>query len=210
MERRTFLLKGCALSLGMASTPALSDSREPVIGGPCEGCDWVYDDLPSKLASNARIAPKNEPGVPLVIDGVVKDLRGAPRANVIVYAYHTNAASIYPPARNRHGTLKGWALTDASGRYRFDSIRPAAYPGRSIPEHVHMHVIEPGAGTYYLDELRFLDDTLLTAANRDTTQRAGSGLVMPVLRDGVWQARRDIELGRNIPGYRGKGSDQQI
>ncbi|MBC8026700.1 MAG: hypothetical protein H7Y89_11955 [Steroidobacteraceae bacterium] len=160
--------------------------------------------MPSKLSSIARIAPKSEAGVPLVIDGVVKNLLGAPCANVVVYAYHTNVEGMYPPARNRHGTLKGWALTDVQGRYRFDSIRPGAYPGRTIAEHVHMHVIEPGAGTYYVDSLHFLDDPLLTAANRATgEQRAGSGLVMPERRDGFWHARRDVVLGHNIPGYRG-------
>jgi len=205
MDRRTLIVSVCALPVA-ASAPtwaAASANREPVIGGPCEGCDWVYDDMPSKLASIARIAPKSEAGVPLVIDGIVKDSHGAPSANVIVYAYHTNVAGIYPPARNRHGTMKGWALTDAQGRYRFDSMRPGAYPGRTVPEHVHMHVIEPRTGTYYIDELRFLDDPLVTAANRGTRERAGSGLVMPERRDGVWHARRDIELGRNIPGYPG-------
>jgi hypothetical protein len=62
-----------------------------------------------------------------------------------------------------------------------------------------MHVIHRGAGTYYIDDLRFLDDPLLTAANRRTGERAGKGLSMPVRRDGVWHARRDIVLGLNIP-----------
>ena len=203
MRRRTFLIEGCALSFGAVSIPALSASREPVVGAPCEGCDWVYDDMPKVIASNARIAPANEPGVPLVIEGVVSHPRGTPAAIVIVYAYHTNQAGIYPAARNRHGALKGWALTDARGRYRFDTIRPAAYPGRTIPEHVHMHVIEPRVGTYYIDELRFLDDPLITAANRGTEERAGSGLLRPERHAGVWHARRDIALGRNVPGYPG-------
>ena len=198
MDRRTLIVSGCAFSFAPAwSVP--STTREPVIGGPCEGCEWVYDDMPPNLASVARIAPKSEPGAPLVIDGVVKNPKGVPAANVIVYAYHTNAAGIYPPARNRHGTLKGWALTDAQGRYRFDSVRPGAYPGRSIPEHVHMHVIAPGAGTYYIDELRFEDDPLLTANKRQTAERGGIGLVLPERRDGVWHARRDILLGYNVP-----------
>jgi protocatechuate 3,4-dioxygenase beta subunit len=163
--------------------------------------------MPAKLSPVTRIAPKTEAGAPLAIDGVVQDSRGAPAANVIVYGYHTNRGGIYPAAGNRHGTLKGWAITDAQGRYRFDTIRPGAYPGRTIPEHVHMHVIEPGVGTYYIDELRFLDDPLLTAANRRSDERAGNGLVMPARRDGAWHASRDITLGRNIPGYveRGQG-----
>ena len=203
MKRRSLLQTSLALPVALASARVPAASRERVVGGPCEGCEWVYDDMPLALASTARIAPKDEAGVPLVIDGVVRDAHGTPAANVVVYAYHTNAAGIYPPARNRHGTLKGWALTDPQGGYRFDTIRPGAYPGRTIPEHVHMHVIEPGVGTYYIDELRFFDDPLITNANRGSGQRAGGGLVMPERRDGIWHARRDIDLGRNIPGYPG-------
>jgi protocatechuate 3,4-dioxygenase beta subunit len=200
-DRRTLLFHGVALAAGLSPLRAFAASREPVIGGPCEGCDWVYDGMPATLASNARIAPATEPGASLVIEGVVSTPRGAPAAGVIVYAYHTDDSGIYPRARNQHGTLRGWARTDAQGRYRFDTIRPAAYPGRAVPEHVHMHVIEPGVGTYYIDELRFSDDALITAANRRSGERAGNGLVLPVRHDRTWQARRDIVLGRNIPGY---------
>lgn len=198
MDRRTLILQGCAASLALSSVRALAAARERVLGGPCEGCDWVFDDMPATLSSAARIAPASEPGSPMRIDGVVRNPHGAPAAGVVVYAYHTNAEGIYPPARNRHGSLKGWARTDADGRYRFDTIRPAAYPGRAVPEHVHMHVIEPGVGTYYLDELRFLDDPLLTAANRATRERGGSGLAMPMRSEGVWHVRRDVELRRNV------------
>jgi protocatechuate 3,4-dioxygenase beta subunit len=198
MDRRTLIISGCAFSL-TASARSLVPVREPVLGGPCEGCDWVFDGLPITLASRARIAPAGEPGAPMSFEGVVTTPGGKPAANVIIYAYHTDAGGIYPPAANTHGRLRGWALTDAEGRYRFDTIRPGAYPGRKIPEHVHMHVIEPGIGTYYIDNLEFLDDPLLTT--RRTDGIAGSGLAMPERHAGVWFARRDIALGRNVSNY---------
>jgi protocatechuate 3,4-dioxygenase beta subunit len=135
----------------------------------------------------------------MVIEGTASTGRGAPAANVIVYAYHTNQAGLYPPAGNRHGRLRGWALTDSQGRYRFDTIRPGAYPERNVAEHVHMHVIEPGIGTYYIDNLEFEDDPL--NQRRPGEDRGGDGLTLPQRRDGLWFARRDIALGRNIPGY---------
>jgi protocatechuate 3,4-dioxygenase beta subunit len=197
MDRRTLLVRATAFTATLASG-AIAAPREPVIGGPCEGCEWVFDDQPGTLRSVARIAPENEPGVPMVIEGTVTTMRGAPARNVIVYAYHTDRTGIYPHAANRHGSLRGWAFTDAQGRYRFDTIRPGAYPSRNVPEHVHMHVIEP-AGTYFIQNLEFEDDPLNSIRKRE--HRGGNGFVMPVRREGVWRARRDIVLGHNIPGY---------
>ena len=199
MDRRMLLVRATAFTATLTSG-AIAAPREAVIGGRCEGCEWVFDDQPGTLGSLARIAPANQPGSPMVINGTVTTLRGAPTPGVIVYAYHTDQTGIYPPAANRHGSLRGWALTDAQGRYRFDTIRPGAYPSRNVPEHVHMHVIEPGIGTYYIDNLEFEDDPLNSQRGR-TEQRGGDGFMLPVRRDGVWQARRDIVLGRNIPGY---------
>lgn len=200
MDRRTVLVNGAVLAAGLA-LPAFAGRRESVLGGPCEGCEWVFDDLPAKLASHARIAPPGEPGDAMVIEGKVVTSRGGLAPGVIVYAYHTDRTGIYPPARNRHGRLRGWAVTDDHGRYRFDTIRPAAYPGRQVAEHVHMHVIEPGVGTYYIDNLLFEDDELLSAADRKSPARGGQGLAAPLRRPGAWWVRRDITLGRNIPGY---------
>jgi hypothetical protein len=99
---------------------------------------------PSPIAATApawtAVSARREPVIGWsVSDGVVRNSRGAPTANVIVYAYHTNAEGIYPTARNRHGKLKAWALTDAQGRYlplRRDGVwrvRRAVRLGRNIP-----------------------------------------------------------------------------
>jgi len=193
---------------------ARSLATAPVVGLPCEGCEAVFAGMPDELESAARIAPRGEAGETMVIVGRVLDSAGKPRANVVVYAYHTDARGIYPPpaeslgaAADRHGRLRGWAVTDRDGRYSFTTIRPASYPGRRIPAHVHMHVIEPGCATYYIDEIVFTDDPLLTPAERSQHQenRAGSGITTPH-RDGpgrTWRVQRDIRLGLNIPGHPG-------
>lgn len=198
MDRRMLLVRATAFSATLASG-ALAAPREPVIGGPCEGCEWVFDEQPAALRSRARIAPAGHAGVPMLIEGLVTSLRGGPARGVIVYAYHTDRNGLYPRAANRHGSLRGWAITDARGEYGFETIRPGAYPSRDVPEHVHMHVIEPGVGTYYVDNLEFKDDPL--NSTRARAQRGGDGFALPVRRDGVWQVRRDIVLGHNIAGY---------
>lgn len=177
--------------------------REPVIGS-CDGCEAVFEGLPSQLESTGRIAPVGERGVPLRITGVVRDRQGRPAAGIIVYAYQTDAGGLYPAANTRHGRLRGWVKSDASGQYRFDTIRPGGYPNTDIPQHVHMHVIEPGRATYYIDEIVFADDPRLTPTARKQagTGRGGEAVVTPTRdRDGTLLVTRDIVLGLNVPGY---------
>ena len=143
-------------------------------------------------------------------EGAVVRGKAVAPADVVVYAYHTNAEGIYPKlaapdgSAIRHGQLRGWAKTGANGRYAFDTIRPAAYPGHTIPQHVHMQILEPGiANAYYLDDLLFSDDAFVTAEVRAQLRgRGGPGIATPTKdANGTWQVRRDIVLGRNIPNY---------
>lgn len=183
-----------------------ADWREPVIGGPCEGCENVFVGMPDRIPHRARIASEHEPGQPMVIEGVVTSPDGDPVPGVIVYAYHTDQHGVYPDGETRHGSLRGWARSDDQGRYTFDTIRPASYPNSTVSQHVHMHVVEPGRVTYYITNLEFDDDPLLTERRRAYLERGrgGSGLTHPVRdQDGVWHVRRDIILGKNVPGYEG-------
>ncbi|MCB1608228.1 MAG: hypothetical protein KDI71_14760 [Xanthomonadales bacterium] len=202
-----------AAVLLLATQPLYAESavvEVPVIGLPCQGCDEVFIRMPDRLSSQARIAATDQPGQALSIEGVVRDQAGKVAAGVIVYAYHTDADGIYPNANrtrgasgSRHGDLRGWARTDAQGRYRFDTIRPASYPDTAIPQHVHMHIIEPDCCTYYIDDIVFTDDPLLTERARNApAKRGGRGVVTPI-RDaqGVWSVTRDIVLGQGIADY---------
>lgn len=194
---------------------ASAQGREPVIGLPCEGCEAVFDGMPARMDSRARIAPESEPGTPMLVTGTVLDRSGQPRAGVVVYAYQTNDKGVYPespavrdPETRRQGTLRAWVKTDASGRYAFDTIRPGSYPADDVPAHIHFHVLEPGCATYYIDDIMFTDDPKLTAKQirRIAKDRGGNGISTPLEKDGVWHVSRDIHLGRNIPGYRECGS----
>ncbi len=200
-------LSGCA----RAEAPTQCRSREPIVGLPCEGCEAVFEGLPVTLGADARICRQDEPGQPMRIMGTVIDPGGDPAPGIIVYAYQTNSRGLYPPddrfrglAAYHHGLLRGWAVTDAQGRYSFATIRPAGYPDSDLPAHVHMHVIEVGRCTYYVDDILFEDDPRLTMEMRAalTLGRGGSGVVTPEMdRAGELVVRRDIYLGKNIPGY---------
>lgn len=177
-------------------------SNEPVVGGG-EAMEAAFAGMPRSLASRARIAPEGEPGMRLRLSGIVKNQDGSPAPGIIVYAYHTDRNGQYPRAETRHGRLRGWAKTDANGRYEFETIRPGAYPGGADPEHIHMHVIEPGRCTYWISDVRFADDPLLKRARPEPEpKRGGSGLATPTKEGDVWMVRRDIILGLNVPGWR--------
>lgn len=200
------------LSPLLACTPQQS-VREPVIG-PCEGCEAVFDGMApiESVPPSARIAPEDEPGTPMVVRGTVRNQRGEPAPGIVVYAYQTDSDGAYPvdPSLRRrpgerHGRLRGWVRTDARGHYEFLTIRPGAYPDSSEPEHIHMHILEPGLGTYYIDDVMFTDDPLLARQTRRQPQRGGPGVVTPRRDDeGRWVVTRDITLGLNVADYPGR------
>jgi len=179
------------------------------VGGYCEGCEAVYLGRPREIASGVRIAPEGEPGEALEMRGRVLRSDGkTPAPGVVLYLYHTDAKGFYSPAPGaegfvrRHGHLRGWVKTDARGEYAFQTIRPAAYPGREEPAHIHAIVSEPGLNEYYIDDYVFDDDPLLTQAKRARLRRlGGSGVITLTKAGGVWKGTRDIVLGLNVSGY---------
>jgi protocatechuate 3,4-dioxygenase beta subunit len=185
------------------------DSNERLVGGPCDGCEAVFTALPDRLPTTASLTEAAEPGEPLRIRGRVLGPLGKPRPGVVVYAYQTDAEGRYPPAPElsgpaaRHGRLRGWALSDEQGHYGFDTVRPASYPDSTVEQHVHMHVIEPRRCTYYLGNLLFDDDPMLSALQRERAAQAhaGSGIVQPTRGPSGWVAERDIHLGLNVASY---------
>ena len=168
--------------------------------------------LPDAPPTLARLAPDDEPGERLQLTGRVIDAQGRPHRGVVVYAHQTNRQGVYPgegangdDGIHQHGRLRGWAASDADGRYTFLTIRPGSYPRSTMPQHIHLYVIETGCALYYIDDVLFRDDPHLTAsaARKADKGRGGSGIVTPMRTADGWLARRDIVLGRNIPGYPG-------
>jgi len=116
-------------------------------------------DCASKLAETweITIAGPKEKGQRIVVEGVVTGADGKPLANVVVYAYQTDADGYYTREKNSNAVrLCGLMKTDERGRYRFHSIKPGSYPGSTIAAHVHFAV----SGETFL--LEFENDRFLT------------------------------------------------
>ncbi len=197
--------------LALLGCAATAQQNRNLVGGGCDGCEGLFEEMPKQLSWETTIHKPGEPGEPLEISGTIFKADGkTPAAGVILYVYHTDARGIYEPAPGatgwvkRHGHLRGWMKTDARGQYKFHTIKPAAYPGRKDPAHIHPTVKEPDKNEYYIDEYRFDDDPLLTAQERARAEkRGGSGIIKLTKNStGIWVGQRDIVLGQNIPNYR--------
>lgn len=121
---------------------------------------------PATLASTARIAPASEPGIPFTMRAQVLDADGRPQPGVDVFAYQTDQHGVYAaPGAADPWRLKGWAVTDAQGRFEFQTIRPAAYPSNTVPGHIHLSFATKCCGRQ-VSEVMFDDDPLVTPAMR--------------------------------------------
>ncbi|MDC6351053.1 intradiol ring-cleavage dioxygenase [Zeaxanthinibacter sp. PT1] len=182
--------------------------RGGILGGPCEGCEAVHD-YGDRVLSPVDTLPLFGLEPRLRITGTVFKKDGkTPAEDVILYIYQTDRQGIYRKIGEekgwglRHGSIRGWVKTGADGRYTFYTFRPGAYPDRGEPEHIHLTIKEPGKKEYYVDDYTFEDDILLTEERRKRMRnRAGSGIVMPTRKEGIYVVERDLFLGINIPNY---------
>lgn len=182
------------------------------IGGPCEGCEAIYENpTPFEKLSNVDTLPDfHEPGPKLEISGIVYKADGrTPAKDVVLYVYHTDQKGVYPKRGDekgwaqRHGYIRGWMKTNANGQYKFYTLRPAAYPGRQDPQHIHITVKEPDKNEYWIDEYVFADDPLLQRQPKsDRKPRGGSGvLTLQKAKDDMHSGTRNIILGLNVEDY---------
>ena len=183
--------------------------KTKMVGGGCEGCEALFEYGEKQLTPVDTLPDFDQTEPKLKITGTVYQIDGkTPASGVILYIHHTNRKGIYPQKGDeigwgkRHGYLRGWIQTDASGSYTFYTFRPAAYPDGTEPEHIHLTVKESGINAYYLDDFLFADDPGLSPTKvKNLSHRGGNGVVSPVLENGILQVKRNLILGLNIPDY---------
>ena len=181
------------------------------VGGSCEGCEALFESPVAldKLIPTATLPDYSKPGTSLKISGTVFKADGkTPAPGVVLYIYHTDHTGNYPVKGNekgwgrRHGYLRGWIKTNENGQYSFLTKRPAPYPGRRDPAHIHCIVKEPGMNEYYIGDFLFDDDPLVSAEEkRSTSIPGGNGVLKTQIVNNQMEATRDIYLGRNVRDY---------
>jgi protocatechuate 3,4-dioxygenase beta subunit len=182
------------LVLGAA---AVSAPLPPAEGGPVYAEDEDVGGGPRDVPWSGTIADPSEPGERLVLTGTVFGSDGRPREGVTVHAYHTDARGLYRRKPWGRPRLRGWARTDAQGRYEFHTVKPGPYPLRRNPAHVHMTIAVPGRVEWWIPELRFTGDPFL--GREDVEREASRGTfasIRPAERqaDGTLRCVRDIRL----------------
>jgi catechol 1,2-dioxygenase len=167
-------------SLGVSSLVCLLNNGD---GGATEtsqnllGPFWRLNS--PRVENGGSIVRSDTPGPALFMTGRVIDRAGAPIAGAEVDIWHSSPVGLYenqdPTQENFN--LRGKFVTDADGRFRFRSVKPAGYPiptdgvvGRLLaaqdrhpyrPAHVHALIFKPGFKTVisqvYADDDDHLD-----------------------------------------------------
>ncbi|WP_230533155.1 dioxygenase family protein [Microvirga roseola] len=120
------------------------------------------------------LASTRPAGERIVLTGFVltRDCRPIPGA--VVDLWQADASGAYD---NTGYDLRGYALTDARGRYWFEIVVPARYPGRT--PHIHVKVLAPGQQTPLTTQLYFPNEQ----------RNAGDRIFNPALLLNIRQVR---------------------
>ena len=186
------------------------NDNSKLVGDGCDGCELMYVGIPTHIKSTDTSPGWNDQGQKLLITGTVYKLGGKiPASDVIIYYWQTDTKGHYSSINSnneqitKHGRIRGWVKTDKDGKYSIYTIRPAPYPDSNIPAHIHLSIKEPLIKTeYYIDDLVFDDDKLLTSYKRKNLKnRGGSGILRLFVDHNYMVAEHNIILGLNIPNY---------
>lgn len=111
-------------------------------------------------------------GQKIILSGRVLDSDGRPAAGTLIELWQANAAGRYLDPHDPHNLPLdpnfdglGRCLTDSEGRYRFTTIRPAAYCGpvgtSFRPGHVHVSLIGSDLSSRLVTQCYFEGDPLI-------------------------------------------------
>lgn len=162
---RRQLLAG-VVALAAAGTSRVADAARVATprqtAGPFYPIDWSGDidwDLVRLTGAAAQAL-----GTVTHLSGRVTDLAGVPVAGARVEIWQCDAKGRYRhPGDSGRGVQldsgfqgHGRVVTDAEGRYRFRTIRPVAYPGRT--PHIHF-LVAPAAGRELITQMYVADES---------------------------------------------------
>lgn len=158
---------------------------------------WGARHAPADVSWKTALATDADKGERMIISGTIYEADGkTPAPNTLIYLYHTDIYGIYGrDGQPRHGRHRGWMLTNAQGKYQFESILPASYPNSTIAKHVHMTLTTRDRREDWVDSILFDGDKFLTTRDREI-HRGGLDPVLKMVKgnDGILRGVRDLRL----------------
>ena len=134
----------------------------------------------------ADLREPGEAGAPLVFEGLLLTPDCRPVPGAVIDIWHSDGRGRYD---NRGFRYRGHQFTDAAGAFRFLTIRPGRYTGRTP----HIHVKMQGEGTRPLTTQVYFPD-LGEANARDSIFRDELLLRLDRTPAGAWRGRFDFVL----------------
>jgi len=194
-------LLSCSAQKADPVQTAIDHSRErlPYTNGvgsmPCSKCIE-----PPTMSPKITITSKDEKGEPLIMSGTIFQPDGVtPAEGIVLYVYHTDATGYYSKDDDPYNPrLRGWMKTGSDGKYEFRTIKPAPYPHRTTPAHIHAQIYSATIPEYGIDEYWFEGDPFINAEQKRLllTGRGGFNSIIKLTRngDGVLSGVRNIKL----------------
>jgi protocatechuate 3,4-dioxygenase beta subunit len=147
-SRRTFLTALATAGVAGLALPVIHQPGSAQTLAPTPAC--TDDDEPTTELTEGPFYTPNSPrrtnlreegmeGTPIVLTGLVLTTSCKPIANALVDLWHADNNGNYD---NDGYRLRGHHFTDAGGRYRFETIIPGLYRGRT--RHFHTKFQAPG------------------------------------------------------------------
>lgn len=142
----------------------LSEITGPVFG---------HDSVGETDSDLTRQHPGEPLGERIVVSGRVLDENGRSVPNTLIEIWQANAGGRYFHDRDSHPapldpnfTGAGRVLSDASGHYKFTTVKPGAYPWRNHdnawrPAHIHFSLFGNAFVTRLVTQMYFPGDPLL-------------------------------------------------
>jgi protocatechuate 3,4-dioxygenase beta subunit len=206
LDRRALLIGAVVTSASVIIPDGLAAAELVPTPGQTEGPFYPVAFPPDMDNDLVRVTGQAAQALGQVIhvSGRVLDTRGQPRPGSVVEIWQCDANGIYRhpraagQARIDHA-FQGYGRTqvDEQGRYRFRTIRPVPYPGRT--PHIHFAVHVPGQGRlitqmYIAGEALNSRDGVL---NRILDPQARRSVIVPLApgqspEPGALQGRFDI------------------
>ena len=160
-----------SVTRGPASAPLKIPQTLTETTGPAG--NGIWERLMGGNATDLTKQYKGEPlGERIIVSGRVLDENTRPVPNTMVELVQANPSGRYAHNYDQHDapldpnfTGVGRCITDAEGRYRFITLKPAAYPWANGPNtwrpaHIHFSIAGPAFATRLVTQMYFPGDPL--------------------------------------------------